>query len=396
MTALQAPPAAAEPATAGEVARRRWRRSRGILAAVLALIAVGVLLALMRPRGGSELLDPDSPGQQGSRALTEIVRGHGTPVTVVRSASAAAERLRAHPDAVLVVVRSDRLVSADLTALRSAPGDRLLVAPTSETLTALAPGVEDAGSAWGTPEPGCTLPAAAYAGSADFLGATTYRAPGQATKCYLTDDQAGLVQLPVNGATVTVIGSDRPFTNEHLAEHGNAALAMNLIESRSNAVWLMPDLPAPGSGGRRSFSELVPFGIKLAVLQIVVAVVLVALWRARRLGPVVVEPLPVIVRSAETVEGRARLYRSRRATDRAAEALRAGALQRLTALLGMPRSAAADPAMAGEIVAAVAAHTGRPPAQIGAALYGPPPVDDAGLVSLAGVLDDLERLVRDS
>ncbi|GAB3962343.1 DUF4350 domain-containing protein [Actinoallomurus acanthiterrae] len=395
MTALQAPPAA-EPTSAGQVARHRWRRSRGLLVAVLALVLLGVLIALMRPRTGSELLDPESPGQQGSQALAEITRRHGTPVTVVRSASAAAERLKAQPDAVLVVVRSDRLVAADLTTLRDAPGDRLLVTPTSDTLKALAPGVEAKSTAWGTPEPGCTLPAAAYAGSADFLGATTYTAPDQATKCYPSDQGAGLVQLPVNGATVTVLGAARPLTNEHLAENGNAALAMNLIESRSNAVWLIPDLPAPGSGGQKSFTELVPFGVKLAVLQIVIAVVLVALWRARRLGPIVVEPLPVVVRSAEAVEGRARLYRSRRAADRAAEALRTGALERLTGLLGMPRSAASDPAMAAEIVASVAAHTGREQAEVGAALYGPPPVDDAGLVWLAGVLDDLERLVRNS
>ncbi|GAA4607111.1 DUF4350 domain-containing protein [Actinoallomurus liliacearum] len=395
MTTLQAPPVG-EPATAGQVARRRWQRSRGILVAVLALLVLGVLLALMRPRTGSETLDPDSPGQQGARALAEITRQHGTPVTVVHTAADAAERLRAQPDAVLVVVRSERLVAADLTALRGAPGDRLLVTPSSETLNALAPGVEAGGAAWGTPEPDCTLPAAAYAGNADFLGATTYTAPGEATKCYLSGDEAGLVQLPVAGATVTVLGSSRLLTNEHLAEHGNAALAMNLIGSRSGAVWLMPDLPAPGSGGHKSFFELVPFGVRLGLLQVVIAVVLVALWRSRRLGPVVVEPLPVVVRSAETVEGRARLYRSRRAADRAAEALRAGALERLTALLGMPRSAASDPAMAAEIVAAVAAHTGREQAVVGAALYGPPPVDDAGLVSLAGVLDDLERLVRNS
>lgn len=395
MMEVQAPPG--EPATAGQVARRRWRRSRGILIAVLALLVLGVLLALMRPRTGSETLDPDSPGQDGARALVEITRRHGTPVTVAHTASDAAERLRSQPDAVLVVVRSERLVAADLTALRGAPGDRLLVTPSSETLSALAPGVEASGSAWSTPAPDCTLPAAAYAGDADFLGATTYKAPGEATTCYLDElGGAGLVQLPVGGATVTVLGSSRLLTNQHLAEHGNAALAMNLIEGRAGAVWLLPDLPAPGSGGHESFSELLPFGVKLAVLQIVIAVVLVALWRSRRLGPVVVEPLPVVVRSAEAVEGRARLYRSRRATDRAAEALRAGALERLTALLGMPRSAASDPAMAAEIVAAVAAHTGQEQAVVGAALYGPPPVDDAGLVSLAGVLDDLERLVRNS
>jgi hypothetical protein len=233
------------------------------------------------------------------------------------------------------------------------------------------------------------------AGDVALPDAQTYNAPAIAAKCYFSDGKPSLVQLPATGSTVTVLGTGAPLTNERLAEEGNAALGMNLVGARASAVWLLPDPPPPGSG-RKSFTELVPFGVKLAVLQAVIAVLLVALWRARRLGPVVVEPLPVVVRSAEAVEGLARLYRSRRACDRAALALRTGALERLTALLGMPRSAATDPAMAAEIIAGIAAHTGQAQATIGAALYGPPPVDDTGLVRLAGYLDELERQVRNS
>jgi hypothetical protein len=108
----------------------------------------------------------------------------------------------------------------------------------------------------------------------------------------------------------------------------------------------------------------------------------------------VVEPLPVVVRSAEAVEGRARLYRSRRARDRAADALRAGSRERLVRLLGMPGSAAQDMSVAAQVVAAVAERTGRPRATIGLALYGPAPTDDAELVALADHLDDLEGQVR--
>lgn len=396
MTAVDAPPAAAEPATAGQVARRRWRASRGVLFTLLALLFIGVLLALLRPTTRADYLDPDSAGRQGTRALVAITRAHGTPVTVVRSVSAAAGRMRANPDAVLVVARSERLVPADLTTLRGLPGGRLLLEPTTGALSALAPGVTAAGTTWATPAPGCALPAAVAAGSVPFTGSTVYTAPAGSMSCYLSLGRPTLVQVPAGGGTTTILGSGAPLTNERLTDAGDAALGMNLLSTRSRVVWLMPGLPAAGSGAHKSFTDLVPFGVKLAVLQIVVAVVLVALWRARRLGPVVAEALPVVVRSAEAVEGRARLYRARRAADRAAQALRAGTLERLTGRLGMPASAAADPALAGEIVAAVAAHTGQDPALIGSALYGPPPADDAGLVRLAGFLDELERQVRDS
>jgi hypothetical protein len=390
-----AAPGGTAPDSAGHVARRRWRRSRGILVAIIALAIVGVVLATLAPHKEAGYLDPDSPAQQGAKALTEITRQHGTTVTVEHSVSAAAEQMRARPDAVLVITHSERLLPGDLSTLRALPGDRLLVEPTGDTLEALAPGVVRAEGVSGTIAPDCSLPAAVNAGDVSLQDAQTYNAPAGAAKCYLSGGKPSLVQLPAIGSTVTVLGSGAPLTNERLAEEGNAALGMNLVGARASAVWLLPNLPPPGSG-RKSFTDLVPFGVKLAVLQTIVAVLLVALWRSRRLGPVVVEPLPVVVRSAEAVEGRARLYRSRRAGDRAALALRAGALERLTALLGMPRSAATDPAMATEIITGIAAHTGQAHATIGAALYGPPPMDDTGLVRLAGYLDELERQVRNS
>ena len=77
-------------------------------------------------------------------------------------------------------------------------------------------------------------------------------------------------------------------------------------------------------------------------------VLLAALWQGRRLGPLVAEQLPVVVRASETVEGRGRLYRSRRARDRAADALRTATLQRMLPRLGL------GAARATAVVAAVA------------------------------------------
>lgn len=378
--------------TAGQVAGRRWRASRGILFVVLALAALIVVLAALRPHTRTDSLDPTSTSPEGSRALAEIVRQHGTPVSVVRSASAAATQLQQTPDSVLVVVRSERLTSDDREMLNAAPGDRLLVAPNETALQSFAPDVKTTGSASGALDPDCTLTAATYAGDADLFNATTFDGPPDAVHCY----RSALLQTQESGATVTLLGSGDPLTNERLRDHGNAALGMNLIGARSNAIWLMPDLPPAGKGGDKSFNDLMPIGVKLGWAQLIVAVLLVAVWRARRLGPVVAEPLPVVVRSSEAVEGRARLYRSRGATGRAAAALRTGALERLTVMLGMPRIAATDPAMYAEIAMAVAARTGRDQAEIMGALFGPDPVDDGQLVWLADYLDDLERQVRSS
>jgi len=113
-----------------------------------------------------------------------------------------------------------------------------------------------------------------------------------------------------------------------------------------------------------------------------------ALWRMRRLGPLVTEPLPVVVRACETVEGHGRLYRSRRARDRAAAALRGAALGRIVTRLGLPRGVT-DDATCQEL----ASRTGRDAVEIRAILFGAVPGDDAALVKLTADLDALEGQV---
>jgi hypothetical protein len=401
-TAMKPPPGPAgpgggEPPSAGQVARRRWRSSRFVLLTVLALMVLAVILAGLRPTVQPQYLDPQSPGQGGGQALVRLLGQRGVDVQVSRDGADAAERMRSAPGATLLVVRSERLTPHQLEALRLAPGDLVLIEPGRRALERLAPGVRQATQSFtDAAEPRCELAAAAMAGRVGFQRAQTYEAPDSAVKCYPDEGLPRMVRLPVGGRTVTVLGSGRPLTNENLAKDGNAALGVNIAGARPALVWLIPDLPAAGGGGDKSFTELVPLGVKLGFLQLVIAVALVALWRSRRLGPVVIEPLPVVVRSAETVEGRARLYRSRQARDRAADALRAGARERILPLLGLPGGRAQDPASAGEVVAALAGRTRYEQALIGSALYGPAPADDAELVRLTDILDDLERQVRQS
>ncbi|KAB2351506.1 DUF4350 domain-containing protein [Actinomadura rudentiformis] len=385
--------------TARQVAQRRWRASRGIVLVIFATVLVAIILAALKPTVTPGYLDPTEPGRDGTRALAEVLKQRGTPVTVTRRAADAVSQ--SNPSSVLVITKPENLTPADVGRLRAASGDLLLVTPSRELLEALAPGVFPAAkSLEEVAEPGCSLPAATLAGRVDFgRSSETYELPSGAAGCYRADEFARVVQLPPTsaaGRTVTIIGSATPLTNENLTKEGNAALAMNLAGARSSVVWLIPDRPRAGSGGDKSLGDLIPFGVNLFFFQLAVAVVLIALWRARRLGPVVAEALPVAVRSAETVEGRARLYRAHHARERAAAALRAGAIERLVPLLGLPRSAAQDPAAAHEIVAAVARRTNAGEAAVGAALYGPEPADDAQLVGLTDFLDDLERQVRES
>ena len=169
---------------------------------------------------------------------------------------------------------------------------------------------------------------------------------------------------------------------------GNAALAMNLAGSHPRLVWYAPQRPEGGSSGSATIYDLMPHSIPWVVLQLALTVLLAALWEGRRIGPLVAEDLPVVVRASETVEGRGRLYRSRRARDRAAQALRASTMGRILPRLGLSADVSAQ-----TVAIVVARRSSLGPEFLQHILFGPPPDTDADLTQLARALDDIERQV---
>jgi hypothetical protein len=151
--------------------------------------------------------------------------------------------------------------------------------------------------------------------------------------------------------------------------------------------WYLPDPAELGqTGDAPSLGDLVPPWVRFAAVQLGVVAVVLFLWRGRRFGRVVREPLPVVVRSAETVEGRGRLYRTGRARGHAAAVLRTAAVRRLAARLGVPPHAAPD-----AVAQVTAEATGQDLAVVRRTLLGAPPRDDAALVALATALDALQH-----
>ena len=130
------------------------------------------------------------------------------------------------------------------------------------------------------------------------------------------------------------------------------------------------------------------------VWQLVLVVVLLArCGGAAGSGPLVAERLPVVVRASETVEGRGRLYRSRRARDRAADALRTSTLQRVLPRLGLGPNAEPMPTVV-QAVAAPERHRTRwrSPTRFTGRRRPPTPTWS----TLARALDDIERQVAQS
>jgi hypothetical protein len=185
------------------------------------------------------------------------------------------------------------------------------------------------------------------------------------------------------------------MTNGSLLKEGNAALAMNIAGDRARLIWYAPQRPQGDRSADATVAELIPDAFFWVVAQLCLVTALLALWQGRRLGPLVAEKLPVVVRASETVEGRARLYRSRRARDQAAAALRTATLQRVTPRLGLGINPSEN-AVVAAVGPLIRTRRGGDEPTVHRILFGPPPDTDSDLFGLAQALDDIERQVSQS
>ncbi|MER5538122.1 DUF4350 domain-containing protein [Streptomyces mirabilis] len=387
--------------SAAPTARQVWTRTRGIVLAVVILLAAAVAIAAIRSGAQHGRLDPRSADPYGSRATAELLGDRGVSTRVVTTLDEA--RAAAGADTTLLVAAPDLLTDHQQAGLRAATknsgGRTILIAPDSPSLGTLAPGVtaDPAISFQSTLSPGCDLPAARRAGSADTGGIRYSTSDPGTDVCYPSDGLPTLLRIPAatgNGDTV-VIGAPDILYNNRLDKQGNASLALQLLGSRPHLVWYLPSLSDTSAtdAGKKTFLDLLPSGWLWGTLQLFIAAGLAALWRARRLGPLVPERLPVAIRASETVEGRARLYRKANARDRAAAALRSTTRTRLAPLIGVSPAQAHAPEA---LLPALSARLDGDGQALHTLLFGPPPSDDAALITLADQLDALEREVRRS
>ena len=388
-------------------ARNRVRGNRGVIVAVLAIAVLAVLTALAASSTRLGYLDPEATDPSGARALSHLVTAQGVTVhrtTTVRDTLA---QLTQFSDTTLLVVTQG--LQSDVDAQRrlgellnpAARRHTVLLAPGPELLDAFALNVDVSGFATSdVVEPQCSWPVANRAGNA-LMGGVTYSSRSTPASvevqaaCYPADGRASLLTLESTSArsATTIFGSAAAFTNEHLAENGNAALTMGALGTRPHLVWFIasrtdPDLIAATSP---SVSDLVPTWVGLALAQVAVVVLGLAWWRGRALGPVASEPLPVVVRAAEATEGRARLYRKISARGHAAEALRQATMSRLRTDLQLPSTADLY-----VVAHAIEARGYRDALSVIRVLAHFQPTSDDDLVRLADELDVLEQEVRRS
>ncbi|WP_240720839.1 DUF4350 domain-containing protein [Pseudarthrobacter sp. NamE2] len=367
----------------------RRHRALSVFAAVVA-VALGIVVwGQLAPKGDSVPLSTGNAGPGGARAVSEILGRHGVEVQSAGKFEDAMSALEAGSSPTLMLYdRSGFLDEPRLLELAAAAGRMVLVAPRLETLTALDNDIRQAGvvpDASPLLTPGCPLPDAVAAG--EISGEQGFVYDG-GTSCYRpAGGAAGLLAVSADGR-LTVLGSTAVLDNERLDEQGHAALALRTLGSSADLVWYLPsleDLDTSASG--QTLDELAPRWVHFLGPWLLVVALAAIVWRGRRLGPLVFEPLPVVVKAVETAEGRARMYHDAHAVQQARDNLRAGTLVRLAGRLRLGPGATAD-----EVIDAVARHLGRSAADV-RGLVNDQPGTEPRLVAWAQGLNNLEKEV---
>ena len=371
---------------------------------VTPLVVVGVLLTatlamtLLSPsgHGNTDDLDPANPGYSGAQGLAHVLSDHGVAVTVVRSQRELLDETVAGTSTVVIThtLRLSARTARAALAHAAPAASVILLDPDPEVTKGMGLPVDSHIANLTRLTAACT---GAEVG-ADFRLAQAGRAytatgvDSGATTCFPDKSDGGGAMVSLPGAAgrppVILLGDDTLISNGTILDSDNAAIALHLFGKTDHLIWYVPSLAdvAPSESSSRSIAPAW-FAPGLAVA--VSAVVFLCLWRGRRLGRLVTEPLPVIVRAVETTESRGRMYRKSRDRARALAVLQLATRRRLTAYLGLSASSAVS-----GVAAAAAAVSGRSYHDVLTLLSSTAVHDDSSLLELSNNLIALEKEVR--
>jgi Domain of unknown function (DUF4350) len=395
--------AGASPGMSGGPAGRAPGMRGGVRRALpWAAVVVGVALVVAVAGRGAEEgdpLDPASPRPLGTKGLVEVLRELGG-------------RVRVSADPPGTGTATALLLSDNLTPDRRqrlldwvGRGGTLVVADPSSGVTSVRQlgstgiGVLDAEIARR-----CDVPALAGVRRVAAPGGIVFEIPegrrgpgdrqggppvdrGGTRACFPRNDGAWLLVQRLGGGTVVRLGGASVLVNEQLGEADNAVLlASLLVPAEGTAVQVLQ--PPPPGGGDAGLTDLIAPRVRLALWQLVVAFVLLALWRARRLGRPVVEPQPVQLPGAELVVAVGNLLQRAKGRGQAAGLLTDDLRRSLAERLGLPPSTPAE-----QVADTVAARTGIPRERVLGTLTRSTPRDEAELVALSQAIDTIRREV---
>ena len=342
----------------------------------LALLAVAAIAG--RPDSDGPPLDPTSTGPLGTKALVVLLRELGADVEVADAAG--------DDPGGSALVLADTLTGEQRSALQrwvEAGGTLLVADPGSPLIQA---GQRDPFEDSGDLDRGCDVPALAEVDQIHPPSGVPLVPRGTAVGCFPVEGGSFVVIEQRGSGTVVAVGGAATFINRVIGDADNAALAASILAPRPGSrVTILRS--APVGAGERTLTDLIGDRVKGAAWQAVIAFVLLALWRGRRLGRPVVDPQPVEIPGSELVAAVGQLWQQGRHRERAAAVLAADLRRTLAERLGLPRSTPDD-----VLARAAESRTGVSAAAVESALACRATGDDA-LVQLAIQTEQLRQEV---
>ena len=361
------------------VGRSPWRTSLVIALGILAaLVTVSVLTR--DTASFPDRLDPRNPGYDGAQAVARVLEDHGVDVRIARGEG---DLLGEEVDAgtTVVVTNPEELGSSTLETLRGHAEDAgaIVVVGDNQVLGGQF-GIDDASVPDGSRPADCDEPLA--------RGLVVHTNDGgglDAKGCF----GAGGSSVLVRRDALWLMTDPTSFTNESVLESDNGALALRLLGQQDRLVWYVADSADTAASDGVGLSGLLPPWLVPGLYLLLAGTLGVILWRGRRLGPLVTEPLPVVVRAAESTQSRGRIYRRTGDRRHAAAILVGAARRRLIEALRLPRGTTVE-----ALATATAARSGRDPRAVLALLGHPAVTKDSQLVELGQQLIEIENEVR--
>jgi hypothetical protein len=356
--------------------------SRGAVVGVCVGVGLlGVALLGGAPNDGPPL-DPRSDGPLGTSALVSLLEGLGADVELSVGLPDGGDDV-----ALVLTDRLDEQQTDDLRTWVGAGGTLVVTDPASSLMpqAALPPDPEE------PPELGrgiCTLAALADVATVD--AGTPVRLPttGSFGSCLGSRDFAFVVATAVGDGEIVALGGAAFVTNDRLGDADNAVLAAAILAPGASTRVRFVDAPIPAGGGDKTLYELVSGGVRRAGLQLGVAFLLYAAWRAIRLGRPVREERPVEIAGSELVAATGRLLERGRAPGEAAEVLRDGLRRALRSRLGVPAHLAP-----GAMAQVVAERSGLDRSLADVAVGDDPVTTDDQLVAVAHAVASVHQEV---
>ncbi|GAA2026646.1 DUF4350 domain-containing protein [Yaniella flava] len=387
----------------------RPRRKFGLISVVALVVVVWLVIMIwiaVQPQRAGGSLGIDEETGPGAAGITSVLEDQGIAVRPAQTMSQLRNEMEQTPNAtVLFHDKNSAMQTASYERLQEltelVPADQRVFAGVSEPqMSHMLNGIDGIQGIPGGVEEvqldnSCAVDAAREAGTISDVSSGVV-VGDNADGCFAVGDEAMAGEHQAYAYAQTAQGSivfadAQMLSNYGLYENGTATLATWALGQSDTVIWFQPDFTLDADGDGDLSPVQLPDWARMGIVWAIIVTGIGLFFIGRRTGPVITEPLPAEVSTAETTVGRGRMYAQAKHHGHALTMLQQASLARLARLLQLSAQTPPD-----EILAQTATQLGRPVAELHG-LYSPPSdeITSRTFVTWAQHLQDLEHQVRD-